>query len=120
MSGEERQAPTAPQIGPEERAAALEAAMEARRARAALLERARSGEIGFGELLEAADADRRIAGRIRVRQALMALPGVGAGRADRAMREAGVAENRRLGGLGPRQREKLSRILGSRGADDGR
>lgn len=45
--------------------------------------------------------------RVRVRQMLEALPGIGRTGAERAMLEFGIAPNRRVGGLGSRQRERI-------------
>lgn len=43
----------------------------------------------------------------RVAQVLKALPGYGPVRVAAVMSEAGIANNRRIGGLGPRQRRQL-------------
>ena len=48
--------------------------------------------------------------RVKVVQLLCCLPGVGELRAHRIMVELGIAENRRVGGLGPNQVKALSAL----------
>ncbi|GGS66491.1 hypothetical protein GCM10010156_26690 [Planobispora rosea] len=93
-----------PTLTPEQRQAALAKAAETRAARAKLLADVRSGAISFKELL---DRDDDIAKRIKVSQALRALPGVGNVKAAQLMAKADVDEARRIGGLGAQQRRKL-------------
>lgn len=95
-----------PSLSPEQRAAALEKAAEARKARAELKERLKMGSISLSELLELSDRDE-IVGKTKVLAALEALPGVGKVKARRTMEEIGIAETRRLRGLGKEQRSKL-------------
>jgi hypothetical protein len=95
-----------PQLSPEQRAAALEKAAAARRARAELKERLKMGSLTLRELLDQSDGDD-IVGKTKVLAALEALPGVGKVKARRAMEEIGIAETRRLRGLGKEQRIKL-------------
>lgn len=98
--------PQPPQLTPEQRAAALEKAAEARRARAELKELLRTGSVDINELFRRADEDDVIAGT-KVSAALAAMPGLGKVKANRLMEELGIADNRRLRGLGARQREAL-------------
>jgi hypothetical protein len=93
-----------PTLTPEQRQAALAKAAETRTARAKLLADVRSGAITFKQLL---DRDDDVAKRIKVSQALRALPGVGSVKAAQLMERADVDEARRLGGLGAQQRRKL-------------
>jgi hypothetical protein len=95
-----------PQLTPEQRKAALEKAGEARRARAELKELLRTGSVDVNELFRRADEDDVIAG-MKVSAALSAMPGLGKVKANRLMEELGIADNRRLRGLGVRQREAL-------------
>lgn len=95
-----------PQLTPEQRKAALEKAGEARRARAELKELLRTGSVDVNELFRRADEDDVIAG-MKVSAALAAMPGLGKVKANRLMEELGIADNRRLRGLGVRQREAL-------------
>ncbi|GIH90571.1 integration host factor, actinobacterial type [Planobispora siamensis] len=100
-----------PTLTPEQRQAALAKAAETRTARAKLLADVRSGQISLKELL---DRDDDIAKRIKVSQALRALPGVGSVKAAQLMKRADVDEARRLGGLGAQQRRKLIEAVTSK------
>lgn len=99
-----------PQLTPEQRAAALEKAAIVRRARAELKELLRTGTLTFPEVLEQADDDDMVGGT-KVKAILTALPGLGKVKSHRLMEELGIAENRRLRGLGARQREALLNAL---------
>ncbi len=98
--------PQPPSLTPEQRQAALAKAAEARRARAEIKERLKMGSISLSELLEQADADDMVAG-IKVLAVLESLPGVGKVKARRTMDEVGIADTRRLRGLGDQQRKAL-------------
>lgn len=100
-----------PELDPEQRRAALDKAVAARRVRAELKQMLKSGEVTLREVLERADADDVLA-RTRVQELLEALPGVGRVRAERTMQEVEIAPSRRLGGLGPRQRAALLERFG--------
>ncbi len=95
-----------PQLTEEERAAALEKAAAARRARAELKERLKRGGTDLKEVLAAADTDE-VLGKMKVAALLEALPGVGKVRAAQAMERLEIAPSRRLRGLGERQRKAL-------------
>ena len=97
---------TPPQLSPEQRQAALAKAAEARRARAELKERLKLGSLSLSEVLDQATTDELV-GKTKVLAVLESLPGVGKVRARRTMEEIGIAEGRRLRGLGDNQREKL-------------
>jgi guanylate kinase len=100
-----------------DRARALERAVEERRARAATLAALRRGTADPVASLGRRDRTWR---RIPVRLYLRALRGVGPATADRAMRDLRIAGNRRMGGLGARQRERLAAWVSDRtggGAD---
>ncbi len=98
--------PLPPTLTDEQRKAALAKAGEARRARAELKERLKMGSLNLSELLEMADADDMVAG-IKVLAVLESLPGVGKVTARRTMDEIGIADTRRLRGLGEQQRKAL-------------
>ena len=53
-----------------------------------------------------------VVGRIKAKRLLMALPGVGAAKAQSAMTAIGIAESRRVAGIGQRQAEKLIELFG--------
>jgi len=98
--------PQPPQLTPEQREAALAKAAEARRARAELKEKLKMGSLTLNELLaQAGDSD--IVGKMKVLAVLESLPGVGKVRARRTMEEIGIADTRRVRGLGDQQRRSL-------------
>ena len=98
--------PQPPTLTPEQRQAALAKAAEARRARAEIKERLKMGSITLTELLQQAENDDMVAG-IKVLAVLESLPGVGKVKARRTMDEVGIADTRRLRGLGDQQRKSL-------------
>lgn len=83
----------------------------ARSARADLQHHLKSGDLRLEEALRAADEDEAI-GRTRVRILLQNLPGVGPRGAVKAMEELGIDPDRRVRGLGSRQREGLLERFG--------
>jgi hypothetical protein len=101
---------TPPYLSPEQRAAALAKAAEARRVRAALREELRTGEATFADVL-GRDDDELIAG-MKVKAILTALPGLGKVKSFRLMERLGIADNRRVRGLGAQQRKALLKELG--------
>lgn len=90
----------------EQRAAALERAAQARRVRAEVKELLKSGSLDFRGLLARAEEDELIGG-IKVSALLASMPGTGKVKAKRLMEELGIADNRRLRGLGDKQRASL-------------
>ena len=95
-----------PELTEEQRAAALEKAAAARRARAELKERLKRGGTSLSEVLEQADSDE-VLGKMKVSALLEAMPGVGKVRAQQIMERLEIAPSRRLRGLGDRQRKAL-------------
>ena len=95
-----------PVLTEEQRKAALEKAAEARRVRADLKDRLKMGSITLTEVLDQA-AEDEIVGKTKVLAVLESLPGVGKVKARRLMEEIGIAESRRLRGLGDQQRAAL-------------
>ena len=100
---------TPPQLTPEQRAAALVKAGEARAARAEIKARLKMGSMS---LVEALDSDDVNVGKLKVVSMLESLPGVGKVKARRLMEEIGIADNRRVQGLGAQQRAALLSKLG--------
>lgn len=100
----------APVRTPEQRATALEAAMRARRFRAALRADLKSGAQDPAVVVRDGAHDEQLAG-VRVRWLLESLPGIGPVRAEQLMDQLGIAATRRLGGLNSRQRELLCTAL---------
>ena len=97
-----------PKLSDEERRAALRKAVEVRRRNKELLDRVRLGETSFAEAL----ADPAYE-RIRVKRLLLSVPGVGSARCGLWFSEARIDENRRVKGLGLRQREYLLNAVGA-------
>ena len=95
-----------PPLTPEQRAAALEKAAEARRVRAELKERLKMGSISLAEVFEKAESDD-VVGKLKVLALLESLPGVGKVKARRKMDEIGISDTRRVRGLGEQQRKAL-------------
>jgi hypothetical protein len=100
---------TPPYLSPEQRADALAKAAEARRVRAAVREELRTGEATLADVL--GRADELIAG-MKVKAILTALPGLGKVKSFRLMQRLGIADNRRVRGLGTQQRKALLEELG--------
>lgn len=101
-----------PPLTPEQRAAALEKAAAARRARAALKVRLKSSGTSLDEVLADGDTDEVI-GKMKVVAVLEALPGVGKVRAQKIMERLEISPSRRVRGLGAKQREALVREFGA-------
>ena len=100
-----------PELTPEQRAAALEKAAAARRARAELKEHLKKGETDLKTVLKDAETDE-IIGKMKVSALLEALPKVGKVKAQEIMTELEIAPTRRLRGLGDRQRRALLERFG--------
>ena len=103
---------------PVDRAAAARAAVAARRGRAAvksaIAERRRQA-LDVAETAWAGEATAPEA-TLRVRELLTSIPGIGPTRAARIMTDLGIAESKRVGGLGVRQRRTLGDWLAHREA----
>ncbi len=95
-----------PQLDPEQRAAALAKAAEARRIRAELKQMLKAGEVSLREVLDRSSSAEPLA-KMKVAEVLEAMPAFGPVKARRLMEELEIAPSRRLRGLGPRQREAL-------------
>ncbi|MFP5415971.1 MAG: integration host factor, actinobacterial type [Actinomycetes bacterium] len=91
-----------PQLTAEQLQAARAAATQARRARAELKAKVRSGALSLGEALDVAATDDVLA-HVKVVDLLKSLPRVGEKRASAVMEKLDIAANRRLRGLGRHQ-----------------
>lgn len=100
---------TPPQLTPEQRAAALAKAAEARTARAEIKMRIKNGNLSLPEALASDDNN---VGKLKVVSLLESLPGVGKVKARKVMEDIGIADNRRVQGLGSQQREALLKAFG--------
>lgn len=98
--------PQPPALTDEQRQAALRKAAAVRRARAELKERLKMGSLTLAELFERAATDDVI-GKTKALTIIESLPGVGKIKARRAMADIGIAESRRVRGLGEQQRAAL-------------
>lgn len=98
-----------------DRAAAGRAAIAARRARAEVKRQVASRERTAAEVAAAGwnDAESAEAG-MRVRDLLLSVPSLGPTRVERVMAQLGISDKKRVGGLGPRQRERLHAYLVAR------
>lgn len=100
---------TPPQLTPEQRANALEKAAAARAARAELKNQLKNGAVSLAEALSSTDGT---VGKLKVVALLESLPGVGKVKARKLMEEIGIADNRRVQGLGQQQKQALLAALG--------
>ena len=95
-----------PKLTDEQRKAALAKAAEARRVRAETKELLKTGSLRISELFAKAAEDDLLAG-LKVESLIAAMPGTGKIKAKRMMESLGISENRRIRGLGDRQKEAL-------------
>jgi hypothetical protein len=97
-----------PTMTAEQRAAGLEKAREVRVARAAALERLRTGTLTLADFLASED---EVLKKTKVRAMLLALPGIGPAKAGGILADVGIDPKRRVGGLGSNQRQALTERL---------
>jgi hypothetical protein len=95
---------TPPQLTPEQRAAALQKAAEARAARADIKARLKNSTMSLSDALSSDDQN---VGKLKVLSLLESLPGVGKVKARNVMEDIGIADNRRVQGLGSQQKQAL-------------
>lgn len=96
-----------PELSEAQRNAALEKAAAVRRDRAEVKELLKMGSLTFAELIDRAEHDDTVAG-MKIASVLPSLPGMGKVKAKRLMEEVGIADNRRIRGLG---RNQLAALL---------
>lgn len=101
-----------PTLDPSARERGRQRALDARRARAQVKADLADGRRDPADVLGARHDDETIA-RMLVRDFLRALPGIGPVRADRIISACGIADSRRLSGLGERQEQCLLQALAS-------
>ena len=101
-----------PPLTPEQRQAALEKAAASRRERAEVKNRLKHAGASISEVLLVGLA-YEVIGKMRVVDLLCSMPGVGKVRAKQLMERLGIAESRRVRGLGARQVEALEREFGA-------
>lgn len=95
-----------PSLSPQQRAAALEKAAQARRERADVKARLKRREVTLAQVLDMA-ADSQAIAKMPVFDLLKSLPRVGTTTATEVMDEIGISRARRIRGLGEHQREQL-------------
>lgn len=101
-----------PPLTPEQRAAALEKAAQARRERAEVKNRLKHAGASLSEIIKEGQ-DNDVVGKMKVSALLESLPGVGKVRARQIMERLGISESRRVRGLGTNQIAALEREFGS-------
>lgn len=99
-----------PQLSPEQLESARAAATAARRARADLKERVRTGQLTLSAALAEA-ADDEVLSRVKVVDLLRAMPRVGVTRSAEIMESLDIAPNRRIRGLGRHQVKRLEELF---------
>lgn len=95
-----------PTLTDDQRTAALEKATRARRARAELKEALKTGKVTLAEIVGRADTDETV-GKMRVTELLSSLPNFGKARTAATMADLGIADSRRIRGLGRQQKTEL-------------
>ena len=100
-----------PPLTPDQRAAALEKAAQARKDRAEVKNNLKRGGTTLPAVLKQGQSDDTI-GKMKVSALLEAMPGVGKVRARQIMERLGIAESRRVRGLGANQRTALENEFG--------
>lgn len=98
-----------PPLTPEARQAALEKAAQARRERAEVKNRLKHSGASLSETIDAGRNSNDVIGKMKVMDLLCAMPGVGKVRAKQIMDKIGIAETRRVRGLGDKQVAALER-----------
>lgn len=98
-------------LTPEERQAARQKALDARTTRAKLKSEFSDGKLSLEQVFKRADEDEAVA-RMRTIDLLTSLKGIGEIRAQGIMEQCEISLNRRLRGLGHRQRHALIEALG--------
>lgn len=91
-----------PILTPEQRKAALEKAAQARQLRADVKARLKSSSASLTDVIQESKVNEVVA-KLRVVDLLQSMPGVGKVRAQEIMQRIGIADSRRLRGLGANQ-----------------
>ncbi|WP_203335501.1 integration host factor, actinobacterial type [Nocardioides limicola] len=102
-----------PPLTPEQRQAALAKAAASRRERAEVKNRLKHSGASISDVLAEGQANEVI-GKMRVYDLLQAMPGLGKVRAKQLMERLGIAETRRVRGLGANQVAALQREFAPR------
>ena len=97
-----------PPLTPEQRAAALDKAAASRRERAEVKNRLKHSGASINDVI-AEGQTNEVIGKMRVIDLLQSMPGLGKVRAKQLMDRLGIAESRRVRGLGTKQVAALER-----------
>ena len=97
-----------PPLTPEQRQAALVKAAAARRERAEIKNRLKNSGASIAEVLTEGRTNE-VVGKMKVLDLLQAVPGLGKIRAGQLMERLGIAQSRRVRGLGTKQVAALKR-----------
>ena len=100
--------PTPPKLTPEQRAAALEAAKQARRTRSDIKQQVRTGKLKLHQVIELSSTNEAIS-KMRVSELLESIPGFGKVRVSAILERLGISSTRRIQGLGVLQLQKLKK-----------
>ncbi len=100
-----------PPLTPEQRQAALAKAADSRRERAEVKNRLKNSGGSLVQVLREGETNEVI-GKMRVVELLQSMPGLGKVRARQTMERIGIAESRRVRGLGVKQVAALEREFG--------
>lgn len=95
----------------DDRRDALQIALDARRKRADVKERVDKGEISLFDVM---DMDDPVIRKMRVRDLIMSVRGIGEKKCKVIMRKANISDNRCVGGVGIWQRKSLEEIFENR------
>jgi hypothetical protein len=102
-----------PVLTQEQRIAASAKAVEIRVRRAQVKQQLKDRLISFSDLLKVSEQDDIISG-MKVLSVLEALPAIGKVKAATLMKQCGIADSRRIKGLGQHQIQSLLNALGKR------
>lgn len=102
-----------PPLTPEQRQAALDKAAASRRERAEVKNRLKNSGASIADVLQEGQRNEVI-GKMRVVDLLQAMPGLGKVRARQLMERLGIAESRRVRGLGTKQVAALEKEFAAR------
>ena len=102
-----------PPLTPEQRLAALDKAAASRRERAEVKNRLKNSGASIAEVIDEG-RHNEVIGKMRVVDLLQSVPGFGKVRARQMMERLGIAESRRVRGLGTKQVAALEREFAAR------
>ncbi len=103
-----------PKLTPEQRQAALDKAAASRRERAEVKNRLKNSGASIAEVIRQGQ-ENDVVGKMRVFDLLQSMPGLGKVRAKQMMERLGIADSRRVRGLGAKQVAALEREFEARG-----